>query len=175
MPTKDPFALYSVTSFYHFTDRRNAASIRELGGLYSLAALRELGVEIPAPGGNDWSHDADKRKGLDRYVHLCLRTNHPMEFVARREGRLVQPVYLQISRDVLEVEGLMFTADVSNKSGVQILSLAEAFEKMDFEALYAPTRWNDPDFMQRLRQAEKYELLVPNHVPMKFIRNLPNG
>jgi hypothetical protein len=175
MPKQDPFVHYSVTSFYHFTDRSNAVSIRELGGLYSLAALREMGVEIPAPGGNDWSHDADACKGLDRYVHLCLRPNHPMEYVARQDGRIPNPIYLQIHPDILRVEGVMFTADVSNKSGVEILSLAEALGVIDFKVLYTRTDWNDPDVKLRLRQAEKYELLVPNHVPMKYIRNLPNG
>src|SRR5580698_6201424 len=110
MPTKDPFVQYSVTSLYHFTDRTNAASIRKLGGLYSLAALREMGVEIQAPGGNDWSHDADVIKGLDQFVHLCFRPNHPMEYVARQDGRIANPVYLQIHPDILRIEGVMFTA-----------------------------------------------------------------
>ena len=175
MSAQDAFLRYAVTSFYHFTDRRNAASIRERGGLYSLAALREMGVEIPAPGGNDWSHDADGMKGLDRYVHLCFRPNHPMEYVARQDGRITDSVYLQIHPDVLSTEGVMFTADVSNKSGVEMIPLAEALEIIDFKVLYTRTDWSDPEIQQRLRQAEKYELLMPNHVPMKFIRNLPHG
>lgn len=173
MPKEDPFVKYAVTSFYHFTDRRNAASIQELNGLYSLAALREKGVHIPAPGGNDWSHDADKLKGLDRYVHLCFRPNHPMEYVARKDGRITDSVYLQIHPDVLRFDGVMFTADVSNKAGVQVISLAEAVEIIDFKVLYTRTDWTDPEVQQRLRQAEKYELLVPNHVSIKYIRNLP--
>jgi hypothetical protein len=175
MPKKDPFLQYSVTSFYHFTDRGNARSIRELGGLYSLASLREMSVEIPAPGGNDWSHDADVMKGLDQYVHLCFRPNHPMEYVARQDGRLTNPVYLQIHPDILRVKGVMFTVDVSNKSGVEVIPLADALDVIDFKVLYTRTDWTDPEVQQRLRQAEKYELLVPDHVPMKYIRNLPNG
>lgn len=172
---QDPFLQYSVTSFYHFTDRKNATPIREHGGLYSLAVLREMGIEIPAPGGNDWSHDADKLKGLDHYVHLCFRSKHPMEYSARKDGRINDAVYLQIHPDILRVEGIMFTADVSNKAGVEIIPLWEALNIIDFEVLYTRLDWNDPMVQQRLRQAEKYELLVPNHVPMKYIRNLPNG
>lgn len=123
MPTQDPFHRYAVTTFCHFTDQRNAPSISGFGGLYSLAKLREMGIEIPAPGGNDWSHDADVMKGLDRYVHLCFRPNHPMEYVARRDGRITDSVCLQIHPDILRVDGVMFTADVSNKSGVDIISL----------------------------------------------------
>jgi hypothetical protein len=173
--TLDPFIEYSVTSFYHFTDRRNVSSIREHGGLYSLAALRRMGVAIPAPGGNDWSQDADELKGLDQYVHLCFRPNHPMEYVARKDGRIGDSVYLQIHPDILRAGEVMFTADVSNKSGVEVISLAEALGIIDFKVLYTRTDWTDSEVQQRLRQAEKYELLVLDHVPMKLIRNLPDG
>lgn len=175
MPKHDPFLKYRVTSFYHFTDRRNAASIRERGGLYSLAALREMGIDIPASGGNNWSHREDERRGLDKYIHLCFRSNHPMEYVARHDGRIIDSVYLEIHPDILRKDGVMFTVDVSNKSGVEAIPLAEALEIIDFEVLYTRTDWNDPEVKKRLQQAEKYELLVPNHVPMKYIRNLPNG
>src|SRR5277367_2298889 len=160
MPILDPFLQYSVTSFYHFTDRKNAESIRERGGLYSLATLREMGIEIRAPGGNEWSHDADRLKGLDRYVHLCFRPNHPMEYVACQDGRITDPVYLQIHPEILRIKGVMFTADVSNKSGIEIIPLAEALEIIDFKVLYTRTDWTDPEVQQRLRQSEKYELLV---------------
>jgi hypothetical protein len=120
MAKKDPFLRYAVTSFYHFTDRRNLLMIKEHGGLYSLAMLRKMKIEIPAPGGNEWSHDADGRIGLDRYVHLCFRPTHPMEYVARQDGRIVDSVYLQIHPDVLKVDGVMYTAGVSNKSGMTV-------------------------------------------------------
>lgn len=173
MAKQDPFSQYAVTSFYHFTDRKNAASIREYDGLYSLAILRAMEVEIPAPGGNDWSHDADEMKGLDQYVHLCFRPNHPMEYVARQDGRILDSVYLQIHPDILQIKGVMFTVDVSNKSGVEIVSLEEALKVIDFEVLYTRTDWSNSEIQKRLKQAEKYELLVPDHVPMKYIRNLP--
>ena len=64
MATRDPFKRYAVTNFYHFTDRRNLTLIREFGGLFSLARLMEREIMIPAPGGNDWSHEADEKKGL---------------------------------------------------------------------------------------------------------------
>ncbi len=98
-----------------------------------------------------------------------------MEYVARQEKRIVDAVYLQIHPDILRVDGVMFSADVANKSGVEIISLGEALEVIDFQVLYTRTDWSDPEVKQRLRRAEKYELLVPNHVPMKYIRNLPNG
>jgi hypothetical protein len=149
--------------------------IRELGGLYSLEQLEQRGVNIPAPGGNDWSHDADRMKGLHKFVHLCFRNNHPMEYVARQDGRIVQPYYLQVSVDVLEFEGLRYTHDVSNKSGVPLRTMEEARELIDFEILYTRTDWKNPEIKTRLDQAEKCEILVPDHVPIELIRNLPRG
>ena len=50
---KDPFAI--ISHLFHFCDTRNVPLIRELGGLYSLEMLEKKGVEIPAPGGNEWA------------------------------------------------------------------------------------------------------------------------
>jgi hypothetical protein len=174
MATKDPFRRYFVTAFYHFTDRRNLPLIRE-HGLLSRATLAEMGIETPAPGGNEWSHDADDRRGLDQYVHLCFKNNHPMEFVARQDGRIEDSIFLRVHPDVLEFDGVKFTPDVSNKAGVPIYPLEESLSIIDFEVLYTRTNWSDPLIQQRLQQAEKCELLVPNHIPLALIRNLPNG
>ena len=177
MKPYDPFRAYSASALYHFTDRSNVKSIRELGGLYSLRQLRDRGIEIACPGGNDWSHEADTRRGLDGYVHLCLRQSHPMEFRAREEGRIKDSIFLEIHTDVLAFDGVRFAPDVSNKSGVPIYSLQEAVETglIDFEVLYTRTNWQDPAIKARLQKAQKCEILVPDHVPLKYIRNLPNG
>jgi hypothetical protein len=149
--------------------------IKERGGLYSLAMLRRMKIEIPAPGGNEWSHDADGRIGLDRYVHLCFRPTHPMEYVARQDGRIVDSVYLQIHPDVLKISGVMYTAGVSNKSGMRVYTLDQARDLIDFEVLYTGTDWRDPEIQLRLQNAEKCELLIPDHIPVELIRNFPNG
>lgn len=175
IPSKDPFAKYHIASLYHFTDLRNLPLIRQLGGLYSLEKLTEMGVKIPNPGGNDWSHEADAAKGMDRFVHLCFKANHPMEFCAREAGRIGASIFLQIHPEVLSWEGTMFSDGVANKSGVGIHSMEDAKKLIDFEVLYRRTNWGDPAIQQRLQHAEKSEILVPNYIPLKFIRNLPNG
>ena len=167
-------SLDTISTLYHFTDQRNLASVRELGGLYSWARLQEMGVEVVAPGGNEWSHDADAMKGLDAYVHLCFRDHHPMEYRARTEGRIVKPVYLRIDPAILEIEGVMCTNDVSNKYGVELYSIDDAAELIDFEVLCTYQDSNDPETNRRLRQAEKCEILVPDVVPISLIRNIPS-
>jgi hypothetical protein len=171
--TPDQFlARYRTRCFFHFTDTRNLPLIRASGGLLRLAEARRRGIAIPAPGGNDWSHEADARVGLDEYVHLCLFAEHPMEYRAREEGRIVQSTFLEISPEVLNIDGLRFTADVSNKRGVELLTLELACQVMDFAVVYDRTNWRDPTIQERRKMARRYEVLVPADIPLKLISGL---
>ena len=166
--------LRRITLLYHFTDRRNLSLIRRHGGLYPMAELQKLKIEVPAPGGNEWSREADGMKGMDEYVHLCFRNSHPMEYVARQAGRIRDTIFLQIHPDVLHWEGVKFTLEVSNKSGVKTYTMEQAKKLIDFEVLYSRTNWKDPEIQKRLQQAEKCEILVLRVIPLELIRNLPN-
>lgn len=163
---------FDVKCFWHFTDQRNLGAIRAAGALLSLAEVKRRGTDIPAPGGNDWSHEADERLGLDGYVHLCLMDEHPMEFRAREDGRIVNTKFLSVSRDVVRIEGVRFAPDVANKRGTPLLTLAEACERMDFEVIYDRTDWKDPAVQRRRKLAKKYELLVPKEVPITLISGI---
>jgi hypothetical protein len=63
-------ALNQIPFLYHFTDRRNVPSIKAMGGLFPLSELLQKQVAIPAPGGNQWSHDADALKGMSQHSML---------------------------------------------------------------------------------------------------------
>lgn len=170
-------SLNRIAWLYHFTDSRNVASIRELGGLYSREELDRLRQEYFA-GGNDWSFDADELFGMHRFVHFCLRSNHPLEFLARADGRIERTTWLYVDRSVLDIEGVMFSNGVSNKSGVEIMPIGDAVARglIDFEVLYTRTNWRDPEIKARLDHAERCEILVPNRVPLMYFENyLPNG
>lgn len=171
----DDELIRKIPRLYHFTDRRNLPSIREHGGIHSLARLAELEIEVPAPGGNEWSHDADGMKGLDKFVHLCLRSTHPMEFCARAEGRIGDTLFLEVHPSVLLWDDVLYSPDVSNKSGVEPVPIKSALELIDFEVLYTRTDWKDPAIQERLQNAEKSEVLVPDSIPLDLIRNFPNG
>jgi hypothetical protein len=150
-------ARYKIECFYHLTDVRNldSISIRQTGGLLRLSELRRRRIEVLGPGGNDWSHDADIRLGLDQFVHLCLFPEHPMEYRAKEDGRVVESRFLQINPVVLKCEGIRFAPDVSNKKGVQLLTLAEACAAMDFMVIYERTDWRDPQIQECRKQARK--------------------
>lgn len=170
--TPDEFLTrYNTRCFYHFTDLRNLESIRQLG-LLRFAELSRRKVPIPAAGGNDWSHEADTRVGLDEYVHLCLFSEHPMEYRAKEEQRIVQSRYLEISPDVLSIEEIRFTSEVSNKRGVELLTLNDAQEVLDFAVVYDRTDWRDPAIQERRKRAKRYELLIPADIPVELISGL---
>ena len=163
-------AHYGIQNFYHFTDERNLPLIRELRGLHSLQVLRSMGAVPPVPGGNDWSREADARFGGDRYVHLCLFDQHPMEWRARQEGRIGTSRFLQIDPNVILFDGVVFSPGVSNRADVPLLDFDVALEKMDFEVVYTRTNWADPEVQARRSVAKKYEVLVPGTIPLEMIR-----
>ncbi len=79
---------YNFDGVWHFTDRANLDSIEKNKGLLSLGELERRGIEIPLPGGNEWSHDADRNKNLHEYVHLAFVDDHPMLFRAKEDNRI---------------------------------------------------------------------------------------
>jgi hypothetical protein len=159
---------YRARSVWHFTDKANLDAI--LGeGLFCYAELTRRGVKIPMPGGNDWSHDADKAKGIDEYVHLSFLFDHPMLYRAREEGRIQNPVRLEIALAVLDSSEVRYCAEVANKSGAEILTDAQAAQRIDFEILYTRADWKDPIVHARRKAAEKSQILVPRTVKTENI------
>jgi len=173
MPEIDP--LRRIPFLYHFTDRRNLALIRELGGLFPLADLEASGAEIPAPGSDEGSRLVDRRRNLHRFVHLCFKNNHPMEYVARQEGRISDTIFLQVHASVVHWKGVLFCPAMANMNSASFYSMEQARNMIDYEVLCTRTNWSDPAVQQRLQAAEKYEILVPRPIPLDLIRNLPIG
>jgi len=168
---------YNLDGIWHFTDRTNLDSIQKYGGLLPLKVLNDKGIKIPIPGGNEWSHEEDERRGLDAYVHLCFLDNHPMLFRARQEGRIQDPIWLKIDASVMLSPNVRFTSEVSNKSGVRLLNHSEAVSEIDFEILLPPfVDWRGKqEIHDRRNAAEKSEILIPDKVPIEKILGYKNG
>jgi ssDNA thymidine ADP-ribosyltransferase, DarT len=170
-------ALRRVRWLYHFTDSRNIPAIWELGGLWSTAKLREMGVEF-YPGGNEHSLSADRMFGMDQYVHLCFTTEHPMAYICQQDGRIekLQWIYIDDPAGLFQIDGVQYCAEVANKSGAQLCSIEEARELFDDVALYDYLDWNVGDHYARRVAAEKCEILIPDHLPLKYFEErLPKG
>jgi hypothetical protein len=154
-------------TLHHFTEAGNIASIRS-HGLLSRRTLNNRRL-AHVTGGNQLSCDLDDHYGFDRYVHLCLRAQHGMAFQAKQEGRLVDVRWIAVSPDVLALPDVLIALDNSVKNDVPVVPLASALDSMDLEVLYGYTDWKDPAIQARLRTVERYEILVPDHVPLRYI------
>lgn len=165
---------YKIKHLWHFTDSSNWRSIQE-HGLLSLSNLRARRIQIPMPGGNDWSQNADTLKGLDHYVHLCFVKDHPMQYRAAQEGRIENTVWLKISPAILLSRSARFSAGVSNRSDVRLLTPAEAKNGIDFPVLFTFMDWSDPEVLARRQRAVKSEILIPDSIPTSMILGTENG
>ena len=167
--------LLRVKKLYHFTDKRNFAQIRDLDGVWSTAKLREMDIEF-FPGGNDLSLELDQKFGMDQFVHLCWDYGHPMAYYVRQRDKNIKLFYLQIAPEILDVPGALFSPGVANAVGMPTYSVQEAVDgnMIDHDALERKIgSFMIRENQERRQIAEKSEILVPDHVPLSFILNLP--
>lgn len=159
--------------FYHFTDERNLPSIKK-HGLYALSEHASLSIAPKCHGGDAQSHADDRLKGVDKFVHLCPIASHPMEFRAKESGRLKSTRFLEISSEILRVPGTMGCPTLTTKANAKILPIEKALDEIEFHILYAGyvDFSENPEFMKRHDLARRAEILIPKHVPVKYIRNL---
>lgn len=175
MTIKSALKKYGINLIWHFTDKSNLDSIKEQGGILSLGELEERGIDIPTPGGNDWSHQADKSKKLHEYVHAAFLDDHPMLFRAKQDERIQEAIWLKIDTSILLNDAVRYCTDVSNKTGVEVITADEAVERIDFQVLFTRTDWTDQEIQQRRQAALKSEILIPTMIPIDMILGYKNG
>lgn len=155
-----------INCFYHFTARRNLESIRRLGGLYSWFNMEANGNKIPCSGGDDLSHQLDKRYGLEDFVRLSFCNDHPMAYRLQQNG--VTLVLLKIDVEVATWKETQFSdinaADSNHSRGGTLADL----RKVDFDAVKRNfVSRNDVDF-----KPHQAEVMVKTFIPAKYIINL---
>lgn len=172
-----PDPLLAITRLYHFTDVRNLPMIKQLNGIWATRKLR-MGQCTFHPGGNQWSLDQDVNSGMDHYVHLCWDKNHHMEKNILERDKEIKLFYLEIDRLILYEPGVLFTPGVANAKGMNKHTIKEAVESgmIDYDAINRKIgSLRDASNQARRQKAERTEVLVPEFVAMKWIRNFPNG
>lgn len=133
---------YGVERLYHFTDRANLPSIIKNRGLLSWGDCKEKGIEIAVPGGDSSSRMYDKMDNLHHYVRLSFTNQHPMMFVAKREGRIKTPVVLEIEKSIIFDDTTLFSNMNAVKREASIGGSLSDFRKIHFDAVTCRTHFD---------------------------------
>ena len=162
---------YHITTLYHFTDRENLESIINNGGLYSWADCEQKGISISKPGGSMSSRDLDRRDNLQNFVRVSFVREHPMMYVAMNEGRISNPVVLEIDPEVIYWQDSLYADRNATKNGALAGSSIDDFSQLHFNSFKAKKHFDLDADEQKFYQAE---VLVKNHIPLQFIKNIGN-
>lgn len=156
----------NIPYFYHFTSRKNLASIREHGGLYSWLYLTKHEIPIPVQGGGELSRGLDRYNGIADYVHLSFCESHPMAYHHKQAGEDL--VILKISTQVALLDDTKFSNMNAVDSKCQCEQGLKGLKLVNFDATKEKYLTND-DPLFKFKQAE---ILVKTHVPLEYILNI---
>ena len=162
---------YGIKKLYHFTDRDNLESIIQNGGLYSWGDCEDKGIKIAKPGGGLLSRDLDRRDNLQHFVRVSFTTQHPMMYVAMQDGRLSNPVVLEIDPEVVFWKDSKYANMNATRSGAHKGGTLDDFNQIHFQSVKARKHFDLPEEEQPYFQAE---VLVKNFIPLEFIKNIGN-
>ena len=160
---------FQIKKFYHFTDRSNIESIIKNGGLYSWGDCLKNGIYISRSGGSDLSRTLDEQENLQDYVRISICKHHPMMYYAMNDGRITNPVILEIDTDILFQEGNIF----SNKNAVKA-NACKGTNYSYFQNIHFTTALRSSQFDIEEEEKEYYqaEILVKHHIPLHYILNI---
>lgn len=158
----------NISTFYHFTDEANLPSINKYGALFSLQYLDQNKILINKSGGSNYSKSIDYEKGLANYIRLSFVKNHPMRFVALKEGRINTPYLLEIDCDLLLTKPSLFTKKNAARSKLKTFDDIKNFSKLDFEIFNK----NYFDLSKEDKKKYQAEILIPERIEKKFIKNI---
>lgn len=168
---KELLDFHNIKKLYHFTDRENLESIINNGGLYSWADCDSKGIRIPKPGGGDLSKSLDRRDNLQHYVRVSFTPEHPMMYVAMNDGRITNPVVLEIDPEVIYDSETKFSDRNATRNGANVGGMFEDFKKIHFNSVKAKKHFDLDAEEQPFFQAE---VLVKNFIPLEKILNIGN-
>ena len=161
-----------ITKLYHFTDFDNLESIIQNGGLYSWADCDEKGIKIAKPGSSDSSRSLDKRDRLEHYVRLSFAHDHPMKYVAMNEGRISNPVVLEIDLETAFWENSLYADRNATKTGANVGGSLDDLKEVRFGLFNRMMRYFD--MTEEAKTHYQAEVLVKNFIPLQYITNIAN-
>jgi len=159
---------HGINSIWHFTDRSNLTSISEFG-LLSLNSILTRGIEVARYGATQSSHMQDRRKNLHKFVHLSFIQDHPMYYNAKADGRIIDPVWIEIDLSVMTTSNTLFSNMLANTYNADIFTAESLAQKIDFNTIL-----HCPDFNTR-KEARKAEIMVQGQISIDQIKGIYNG
>ena len=168
MSIKDILLSYGITSIYHFTDKSNLSSIEKYG-IQSLKNIITKNISVNRFGADTLSHNLDKYKGLDKYVHLSFIKDHPMYYVAKERGSIIEPVWIELDISVLFKTNTLFSDSIANRNNANIFKLDEIFNFIDFK-----TMLHSNDFYLK-KEARKAEIMAYESISLNKILGVTYG
>ena len=161
-----------ITKLYHFTDFDNLESIIQNGGLYSWADCDEKGIKIAKPGGSSQSRSLDQRDRLEHYVRLSFAKDHPMQYVAMNDGRISNPVVLEIDLETALWENSLYADRNATKTGANVGGSLDDLKEVRFGLFNRMMRYFD--MTEEAKTHYQAEVLVKNFIPLQYITNIAN-
>ena len=164
---------HNITKLYHFTDRDNLESIIKNGGLYSWMDCERKGIKIAKPGGGSLSRQLDSSRNLEDYVRVSFTTQHPMMYVAMKDGRISNPVILEIDPEIIYWKDTLYSNMNATIHRVKpnIGKTISDFKQIHFQSVKVRKHFDLPEEEQPYFQAE---VLVKNFIPLEYIKNIGN-
>ena len=164
---------HKIVKLYHFTDRDNLESIIKNGGLYSWMDCERKGIKINKPGGSSVSRQLDSGRSLEDYVRVSFTTQHPMMYVAMKDGRISNPVILEIDLEVIYWKETCYSNLNAAKHKIKpnIGDTLSDFKQIHFQSVKTRKHFDLPEEEQPYFQAE---ILVKNFIPLEYIKNIGN-
>jgi hypothetical protein len=166
MNLRDTLNRYNIKSLWHFTDESNLASIQKYG-LLSLELLTQRDIQVSCYGANALSHNLDRNLGLDKFVHLALIKDHPMQYIKKNNGDMPNPIWLEIDVSVLSENYSRCCKEVANKNGAKCYDIKHLATVIDLKTLLSYPYGNNP--------IKKAELIVANQIDYSKIKGVYRG
>lgn len=163
------FDQHNITTLYHFTDRSNLQSIYENQGLLSFRELETRNINVEHLSSSEFSRSRDRQYGLDDFVRLSFSPNNPMMYVAMKEGRITDPVVLEIDAHLAWWDDTIYSNMNAIRNRVKIGGELEHFDSMRLDIA---TQENHFDLTEEEKPFYQAEVMIRNRVPFMFINNL---
>jgi hypothetical protein len=167
----------NIANLYHFTDRANINSIKQYEGLYSWSYCDKHNIVIPKPGGSMGSRGNDWTNGKVDYVRVAFTKGHPMCYVAQKDGRISNVVWLEISPEIVFWQNTEFAdknAAAFSSYRATIGGTIQHLRNVKFDILEKGLRVQHYNLDENEKPYNQAEVLVKTWIPIDYITNINN-